>query len=103
MSQICHLPFAVEHALRRISRGARLTPTLETRLFDIAQGLKNKEIAERHVISTNTVKTQIRCLLHHLGLTCRHEIQDAVLAASLREESGTTADETYEFLLLRFE
>jgi DNA-binding NarL/FixJ family response regulator len=93
----------VQEALRRIARGAGLTPCLETRLLEVADGLTYDQIARRHGISVNTVKTEVRALLQALGMHCHHEIEDAVTAARARADDGATADELYRFLLLRFE
>ena len=93
----------VQEALRRIARGAGLTPCLETRLTEIAAGLAYREIARRHGISVNTVKTEVRALLHMLGVDCCREIVAALTAAERRAEDGATAEELYRFLLLRFE
>ena len=93
----------VQEALGRIARDAGLTPALETRLLEIAEGLTYDQIARRHGISVNTVKTEVRVLLQALGAHCRHEIEDAVSAARARAEDGTTAEELYRFLLLRLE
>lgn len=93
----------VQESLGRIARGARLTPTLETRLLEIAEGLTYDQIARRHGISVNTVKTEVRALLQALGAHCRHEIEDAATAAQARADDGATADDLYRFLLLRLE
>jgi DNA-binding CsgD family transcriptional regulator len=98
------LPDAVQQPLRGIARDVRLTPVLEQRLFEVAGGLSNHQIADAHNITVNTVKTEIRLLLSLLGgLGCRHQIADAVKAACLRAEAGATAEEVRAFLRLRFE
>jgi DNA-binding NarL/FixJ family response regulator len=94
---------AVQQAFQRIARHAGLTPCLEARLIEIAAGLTRGEIARRHGISVNTVKTEVRALLRAVGAHCRHEIEDAVTAARARAEDGATAEELYRFLLLRLE
>ena len=94
---------AVQQTLQRIARHAGLTPCLEARLLEITAGLTYREIARRHGISVNTVKTEVRALLQALGARCHHEIEDAVTAARARAEDGATAEELYRFLLLRLE
>jgi DNA-binding NarL/FixJ family response regulator len=93
----------VQESLGRIARDAGLAQCLETRLLEIAEGLTYAQIAHRHSISVNTVKTEVRALLRALGAHCRHEIEDAVAAARSRAEDGATPDELYRFLLVRFE
>jgi len=93
----------VQEALGRIARDAGLTPALEARLIEIAAGLTYREIARRNRISVNTVKTEVRALLHALRAHCRHEIEDAAATAQARADDGATPDELYHFLLLRFE
>jgi DNA-binding NarL/FixJ family response regulator len=102
MSQVTQNP-SVQESLRRVAREARLTPVLETRLLEIAEGLTYDQIARWHGISLNTVKTEVSALLRALGARCCHEIQDAVTAARARADDGASADELYRFLLLRFE
>jgi len=94
---------AVRQALQRIAHDACLTPCLEARLLEIAAGLTYREIARRHGVSANTVKSEVRGVLQALGAHCRHEIEDAVSAARLRAEERATAEELYPFLLLRLE
>ena len=93
----------VRALLEPIARDAFLTPTLKVRLTDIAEGLTYAEIAHKYDISINTVKTQTRNLLQSLGLSCRHEIEDAMKAAQVRSDDGATTQEVYTFLRLRFE
>ncbi len=90
-------------ALWRVVHEAGLTPCLEARLTEITAGLTYEEIARRHGISVNTVKTEVRALLQSLGAHCRHEIEDAVRAAQLRADDGATTDDLYGFLRLRLE
>ncbi len=90
-------------ALRQIAREARLTPVLEVRFIEIAQGLLYREIARIHDVSMNTIKTETRHLYRSIGVNCRHEIERAAEAAQLRSEDGATPEEICGFLRLRFE
>jgi len=90
-------------ALKRVAQDAGLTTVLEARLMEIAAGLTYGEIARRHGISINTVKTQARILLESLGACCRHEVGGAVKAAQQRAEAGATPEDLYRFLRLRLE
>jgi len=93
----------VEHELRLIARDYGLTRTLEKRLVEIAQGLTNSQIAQRHGISNNTVKTQVRQLLRQLALGSRREIENAARAAAQRADNGASQQAIGAFLRLRFE
>ncbi len=93
----------VQRALRQIAHDAGLPPVLTKRLLEIAEGLTYQEIARRHDISINTVKTESRILLESLGLHGRCEIEDAARAAGLRAESGADLRGVHAFLRLRFE
>lgn len=90
-------------ALKRIGKDAGLTPVLQARLMELAGGLRYEEIALRHHISMNTVKTEARSLYRAIGVRCRHEIEGAIEAALWRQNAGATTDDLYEFLRLRFE
>ncbi len=79
---------AVHGALRNIAREARLTPVLEMRLVEFAEGLQYKEIAQTHEVTMNTIKTEARHLYRSIGVNCRHEIGRAAEAAQLRAEAG---------------
>ncbi len=94
---------AVYDALRRVAEDARLTRVLELRLFEIAEGLRYEEIAGKHGLSMNTIKTQARGLYRAIGVRCRHEVESAIDAAIWRSEAGATVEELYRFLRLRFE
>lgn len=94
---------AVHGALRNIAPEAQLTPVLEMRLIEIAEGLPYKEIARTHEVTMNTVKTEARHLYRSIGVNCRHEIGRAAEAAQLRAEAGATVDEIAAFLRVRFE
>lgn len=94
---------AVYHALGRVAEDARLTRVLELRLFEIAEGLRYEEIAGRHGLSMNTIKTQARSLYRAMGVRCRHEVESAIDAALWRSKAGATVEDLYTFLRLRFE
>jgi DNA-binding CsgD family transcriptional regulator len=94
---------AVRQALERVASEAGLTACVHARLLEIAAGLTYREIARRHGISVNTVKSEVRTLLAALRAHCRHEIEDAATAARVRAEGGASAEELYRFLLLRLE
>jgi DNA-binding CsgD family transcriptional regulator len=93
----------VQQTLRNIGRGAGLTPVSEIRLLEIAEGLTYEQIARKHALSVNTVKTEVGLVLRSLRVRCRHQIEEAVRAAQLRVEAGATAEELDRFLRLRFE
>ena len=94
---------AVYHAPRRVAEDARLTRVLELRLFEIAEGLRYKEIAGKHGLSMNTIKTEARSLYRAIGVRCRHEVEGAINAAIWRSEAGAAGEELYGVLRLRFE
>ena len=58
-----------------IGRDHRLTPVLLERLIEIASGDSNTEIADRHRLSVNTVKTEVAAVLSSLRFECRHQLQ----------------------------
>jgi DNA-binding CsgD family transcriptional regulator len=93
----------VERVLSDLADASFLTPVLKVRLIEVAQGLSYKEIADRHRISLNTVKTEVSAVLSRIGVTCRHEIQDTAAAAAHRFEAGATHDEVITFVRLRLE
>ena len=61
-----------------------LTPQQSKILFLIAEGLTNRQIAERLVLAEKTVKNHVTGLLARLGV--QHRTQAAVLALKLRGE-----------------
>ena len=89
--------------LLRLSDEVRLTTALRSRLIDIACHRSYKEIAVRHDITVNTVKTQVRDLLRALGLDCRHEIEHAIRSAERRLQNGASEELILTFLRLRWE
>jgi DNA-binding NarL/FixJ family response regulator len=62
---------------------AELTPQQSKILFLIAEGLTNRQIAERLFLAEKTVKNHVTGLLARLGV--QHRTQAAVLAHRLRE------------------
>jgi two-component system response regulator DevR len=65
---------------------AELTPQQSKILFLIAEGLTNRQIAERLFLAEKTVKNHVTGLLARLGV--QHRTQAAVLAHRLREGNG---------------
>jgi two-component system, NarL family, response regulator DevR len=65
-----------------------LTPQQSKILFLIAEGLTNRQIAERLFLAEKTVKNHVTGLLARLGV--QHRTQAAVLALKLRGDSGQT-------------
>ncbi|MDH2414656.1 response regulator transcription factor [Nocardioides sp. CER19] len=63
-----------------------LTPQQSKILFLIAEGLTNRQIAERLFLAEKTVKNHVTGLLARLGV--QHRTQAAVLALKLRGEGG---------------
>jgi len=68
---------------------AELTPQQSKILFLIAEGLTNRQIAERLFLAEKTVKNHVTGLLARLGV--QHRTQAAVLAHRLRDGSGRQA------------
>lgn len=93
----------VERVLSDLADASSLSPVLKVRLIEIARGLTYQEIAQRHQISRNTVKTEVSAVLSKVGVSCRHEIQDTAAAAASRFEAGAAHDEVIHFMRLRFE
>jgi two-component system response regulator DevR len=81
----------VEHVAlhkRSIRVIADLTPQQRKILFLIAEGLTNREIAERLLLAEKTVKNHVTALLSRLGVA--HRTQAAMMAANwTRAESAT--------------
>lgn len=65
-----------------------LTPQQTRILFLIADGLTNREIAERLFLAEKTVKNHVTGLLARLGVA--HRTQAALLAQRLRGDAATT-------------
>ena len=63
-----------------------LTPQQSKILFLIAEGLTNRQIAERLFLAEKTVKNHVTGLLARLGV--QHRTQAAVLALKLRGDGG---------------
>ena len=66
---------------------SELTPQQSKILFLIAEGLTNRQIAERLFLAEKTVKNHVTGLLARLGV--QHRTQAAVLAHRLRDGSGS--------------
>jgi len=66
-----------------------LTPQQARILFLIAEGLTNKQIADRLFLAEKTVKNHVTGLLAKLGVS--HRTQAALLALRLRESPGVPA------------
>ena len=64
--------------LPRPTSGAPLTPQEERVARLVADGLTNKEIAARLVVSTKTVEGHLRNIFEKLGLTSRTQVARAV-------------------------
>ena len=68
---------------------ADLTPQQRKILFLIAEGLTNREIAQRLFLAEKTVKNHVTALLARLGVT--HRTQAAMIAATwARSEAATS-------------
>ncbi|MCA1983186.1 response regulator [Nocardioides nematodiphilus] len=67
---------------------SELTPQQSKILFLIAEGLTNRQIAERLFLAEKTVKNHVTGLLARLGV--QHRTQAAVLAHRLRDGSGSS-------------
>ena len=67
---------------------SELTPQQTKILFLIAEGLTNRQIAERLFLAEKTVKNHVTGLLSRLGV--QHRTQAAVLAHRLRDGSATS-------------
>ncbi|MEZ0578927.1 LuxR C-terminal-related transcriptional regulator [Nocardioides sp. MH1] len=75
----------VEMHKRSLQVVADLTPQQSRILFLIADGLTNREIAERLFLAEKTVKNHVTALLGRLGVG--HRTQAALLAQRLRADS----------------
>ena len=93
----------VREVLRAIGTKRGLSPALQQRLLDISEGLTNKQIAQRHEISVNTVKTQVTDLLGSFALRSRQEIRGAAEAATRAAAAGASVSQLETFLALRFQ
>ncbi|WP_321573727.1 response regulator transcription factor [Nocardioides sp. Kera G14] len=77
----------VQFHRRTLDLMADLTPQQSKILFLIAEGLTNRQIAERLFLAEKTVKNHVTGLLARLGV--QHRTQAAVLALKLRgDQSG---------------
>lgn len=77
----------VQFHRRTLDLMSDLTPQQSKILFLIAEGLTNRQIAERLFLAEKTVKNHVTGLLARLGV--EHRTQAAVLALKLRGESPT--------------
>jgi len=98
-----HFDATVCSALLSLADGVKLTPVLRVRLLEISRGRRYRDIANDHEISVNTVKTESGQILHSLGLSCRHELEDGYRAARRRAEEGSSEKQILELLKVRFE
>lgn len=97
------LPSALQMALSQVSKDADLTPTLAVRFAEIAAGMSNAQIAERHGLTVNTVKTEVSHVLAAVGVMSRTAIRSAFEAAAGRADAGASETELVQFLKIRFE
>jgi DNA-binding NarL/FixJ family response regulator len=79
----------VELHKRSLQVVADLTPQQSRILFLIADGLTNREIAERLFLAEKTVKNHVTALLGRLGVG--HRTQAALLAQRLRSDAARQA------------
>jgi len=79
----------VEFHKRSLQVLSDLTPQQSKILFLIADGLTNREIAERLFLAEKTVKNHVTALLSRLGVA--HRTQAALLAQRLRGETPMSA------------
>ncbi|MFT4264287.1 MAG: response regulator transcription factor [Nocardioides sp.] len=79
----------VQFHRRTLDLMADLTPQQSKILFLIAEGLTNRQIAERLYLAEKTVKNHVTGLLARLGV--QHRTQAAVLALKLRGEQAAGA------------
>ncbi len=75
LAESCELRPEEVTTLLALGRYYRLTPVQRERLIEMACGLSNAEMAARHDISLNTVKTEVAAVLGSLGLKCRHQLE----------------------------
>lgn len=78
----------VQFHRRTLDLMADLTPQQSKILFLIAEGLTNRQIAERLFLAEKTVKNHVTGLLARLGV--QHRTQAAVLALKFRGEQAAT-------------
>jgi two-component system, NarL family, response regulator DevR len=82
----------VQFHRRTLDLMADLTPQQSKILFLIAEGLTNRQIAERLFLAEKTVKNHVTGLLARLGV--QHRTQAAVLALKFRGEQGAPTTST---------
>lgn len=80
----------VDFHRRTLDLVADLTPQQSKILFLIAEGLTNRQIAERLFLAEKTVKNHVTGMLARLGV--EHRTQAAVLALKLRGEMAALGD-----------
>jgi two-component system response regulator DevR len=80
----------VEFHKRSLQVISDLTPQQSKILFLIADGMTNREIAERLFLAEKTVKNHVTALLSRLGVA--HRTQAALLAQRLRGETPLAVD-----------
>jgi DNA-binding NarL/FixJ family response regulator len=83
-SQIDHPQTEKSEAVSRLSRRERDI------MQELAEGLSNREIADRLVISENTVKHHIHNILGKLELSNRHDASEFARQNGLHRRSGAT-------------
>ncbi len=86
--------------LVNLSDEAGLTIALRRCLIDLGLGLSNQDIATKHEITVNTVKTETKALYRTLDLDCRHEVSRAVRRARLRLQRGMRPEDVEAILRL---
>ncbi len=101
MAESTGLPYALEEALLTVAtrRDHRLTPALTERLLEIAQGLSNREIAERHKLTLPTVKTEASAVLQTLGLRSREVLVQLAKVMDHKYQDGADRQALHDWLL----
>jgi DNA-binding NarL/FixJ family response regulator len=79
---------ALRHGFGRFGRGPLTEREREVAVL-VAQGLRNREIAARLVVSEGTVKRHVENILAKLGLRSRAQVADWIVQEGL---AGTTED-----------